>query len=138
MKKVVFLFLIFLSAQAFSQVEVTHDVSGITGTDSAWVIKPFRARADISVTFEFTDFDDDDATLDVYYADVKEDGTRVYGKVSTSYPVTLNRTTLQNIVNNDTCSVTILEADKWQHQEVWYKLTLNSVTSGNLIVITNK
>jgi hypothetical protein len=136
MKKVVFLFLL-IPLLAKSQTEINHDVSGITGTDSAWMVD-LRSKGDLSIVFEFTDFDDDDATLDVYYADIKDDESRVYLEVNENFPMTLNRTTYRCIVNDDTTSAIGVEANKWKHRELWYKLTLGSVTEGNLNVIINK
>jgi len=116
-------------AQSGAPYVYTIDVSTIT-TDTT-IFYGFRTEKGSSVTFDFTNFDADDATLSFGYSTNDSTMTAID---DTRNPFTLNTSTYTETVNGITKSRIAFRADKWNFKYVCWKLTLVSVTTGDLRV----
>lgn len=112
--------------------EWSIDIEDITGSDTT--IYLVANRADL-VTFDFSTFNADDATLDVGQADTRV--TFVSSSVSgVTFPITLSKETYTKTANGYTRHCVAFEpADgTWNGDYIAFTLTKSSVTSGTLTV----
>lgn len=142
MKWLHILLLSFISLTLFSQ-NYSFDLSEVSGSDTSYVLE-IKTGYPISISWDFEDFDADDATLTVYYANKDNNGERSYmicdnlNIDSTQYPITLNTSTYQQIVNSDTSSAFGVNANTWEFDEIWFKITLNNVSEGTFKVFVRR
>lgn len=152
MKRVaILLLIIFSSLPVFSQISV-DDVTFQTSTDYLawdaskiandtvyWIM--FEGNIPTEILFDFTYFNDDDAILDIYEGFIRNDSIyynsvgNVYG---ISFPVTLVRATYMKTTEGDTVYNFGIDADRWNRELIGVYLDPVSVTSGNLIMITDR
>ena len=129
MKKILFLFLMFLSVSSYGQF-LALDVSTITGTDTT-IYRP--ANGTTLVTFDFTTFNANDAQLDVGYT---HNSVSFVTAEADSANLYLNKTTYTKSTNGYTRNrvAFIPSGGKWYGPMLAFKLTKNSVTAGTLYV----
>ena len=108
------------------------DVSTITNADTTVFIKFMKSEKATVITFDYTDFDAKDATLDLGYTFT--DST--YVSASSDFPMVLDSISHTKSVITSTGTVTRTRVKatgvKWRDSWAAVKLTKNSVTSGTL------
>jgi len=108
----------------------TMKVADLTGTDSIGFVR-FYSYGDYSIQFEYSDFDADDATLSLGNSN---DGTSFDKFDDSRLPYTLDVTTNSYTdEEGDTRATVTFEGYGYRTIYLGIKLTLNSVTDGNLI-----
>jgi len=105
-------------------------VADLTGTDTTVFVK-FFSYGDWGITFEYSNFDDDDATLSIGHS---QDGTS-FDKIDDSrVPYTLDVTTNEYVDEAGVTRATVtLTGDAWRSRYIGIKLTIGSVTERSLI-----
>ena len=131
MRNLLIVIFILTSFVGFSQRMFTDtlDVSTIAGSDTT-IFLSFKTESGSSIIFDFSNFDDTDATLSFGYSN---DGVGMVTIDDSRNPFTLDTTAYAIAVNGTTYKEIGFHGLKWQYKYIAYKLTLNSVTSGNLI-----
>jgi len=137
MRKFAFIILLVLSVSSFAQrTELTDSiqVTEITGSDTI-INFLFYSKVPVSILFEITTLNADDATLEVFYSDSEYRLTSVNPTGTTIYPLTLEKAASTYIE-----AVTWDGATKYYHRVVksnWncgmaFRLTVSSATTGAL------
>jgi hypothetical protein len=130
MKKILIGLFLICSIPLFGQRIWSIDVANITGTDTTIYL---RNQKHGLLTFDFTNFDADDATLDVGLTD----NTASFVTVSVSgvtFPITLSTVTYTKTTNGYTKHRVAFKSSNWTGTYIGFKLTKTSVTAGTLTV----